>query len=165
MNAQTTVQALLESTQQGTFENARPLLAENFRFSGSVPTALDAKAWLSMSASLKAAFPDLEYHFQMTRVEPQVVHLTAQLSGTHTGDFDLTSMLDMGIIPATYKSFATVLQKARLRVVGGQVTDWRFEPTTGAGLLAILQQLDIYITDVIVVDRQSWSRPFTLTSE
>ena len=165
MNAQTTVQTLLDFIQQGNFEKTRSLLAEGFRFSGPVPTALNTKGWLTMSASLKAAFPDLDYRFQVIGMDGARVRITAQLSGTHTGDLDLSSMMDMGTIPATYKSFATALQRAKLTVADGQVKDWRFDPGVGTGLLAILQQLDIYITDVIVVDRQLWSRPFTVTSE
>lgn len=165
MNAQTTVQTFLDAIQQGNFEQARSLLAEGFRFSGPVPTALNAKDWLSMSASLKVAFPDLDYRFQVVGMDGARVRITAQLSGTHTGDFDLSSMMDMGTIPATYKSFTTAREKAKLTVVDGKIKDWRSDPAIGTGLLAILQQLDIYITDVIVADRQLWSRPFTVTSE
>jgi len=150
MNHSETVQALLDAVQQGDLENAKTMLADGFQFSGPVPQPLNARAWLSMSASLKAAFPDLDYHFKVTGVEGNVVSATAQLSGTHTGDFDLTSMLDMGVIPATYKSFAVRLQKTKIIVAAGKITLWVVEPTQGAGLMAMLQQLDIYITDVIV---------------
>ena len=150
MNNRETVQALLEAVQRGELENAKAMLADRFRFSGPVPEALNARAWLGMSASLKVAFPDLDYHFNVTGGEGDVVSFTAQLSGTHTGDFDLTSMLDMGVIPATHKSFASRLQKTKITVEAGKITSWAVEPTAGAGLMAILQQLDIYITDVIV---------------
>jgi hypothetical protein len=150
MNHRETVRALLDAVQQGDLENAKTMLADGFRFSGPVPQPLNARAWLSMSASLKAAFQDLDYHFNVISVEGNVVRATAQLSGTHTGDFDLTSMLDMGVIPATHKSFAAKLQKTNISVEEGKITSWEVEPTTGAGLMAILQQLDIYITDTIV---------------
>ena len=150
MNNREIVQALLEAVQRGEFEKAKAMLADTFRFSGPVPEALNARAWLGMSASLKVAFPDLDYHFKVTSAEGEVVSSTAQLSGTHTGDFDLTSMLELGLIPATHKSFASSLQKTKITVEEGKITAWAVEPTAGAGLMAILQQLDIYIADVIV---------------
>jgi predicted ester cyclase len=150
MNKSETVEALLDAVQKGDFENAKTMLADEFRFSGSVPEPLDANAWLDMSASWKAAFPDLDYHFIVMGAEQDVVRSTAQLSGTHTGDFDLTN-IDIGVIPATHKSFAARLQKTRITVQDGKITSWAVEPTEGAGLLAILQQLDVYITDLIVV--------------
>ena len=153
MNNKEIVQALLDAVQRGDLENAKALLADGFRFSGPVPEALNARAWLRMSASLKVAFPDMDYHFKVTGVEGNVVGATAQLSGTHTGNFDLTSMLDMGVIPATHKSFATNLQKTNITVAMGKITSWAVEPTPGAGLMAMLQQLDIYITDIIVAPK------------
>ena len=153
MNNIEAVQALLDAVQQGDLENAKTMLADGFRFSGPVPQPLNARAWLGMSASLKVAFPDLDYHFKVTGVEGNVVSATAQLSGTHTGDFDLTSMLDMGVIPATHKSFASKLQKTNISIAEGKITSWAVEPTTGAGLMAMLQQLDIYITDIIVAHK------------
>lgn len=111
MNNRETVQAHLEAVQRGELENAKAMLADNFRFSGPVPKALNARDWLGISASLNVARPDLDYHFRVTGGEGEVVSSTAQLSGTHTGDFGLTSMLDTGVIPATHQSFASKLQK------------------------------------------------------
>lgn len=45
-----------------------------------------------MSTGLEAAFPDLDYHFKILSVEGEMVKTSNQLSGTHTGDFDLTAM-------------------------------------------------------------------------
>ena len=155
MNNRETVQALLDAVQHGDLENAKTMLADGFRFSGPIPEPLNARAWLRMSASFKVAFPDLNYHFRVIGTEQNVVSSIEQLTGTQTGDFDLTSMMDMGVIPATCKSFATQPQKARITVEEGKIASWAVEPTRGAGVMAILQQLDIYITDVIVA-RQMW---------
>jgi predicted ester cyclase len=100
VNKRETVQALMDSVQRGDFASARSMLAENFQFSGPVPEPINAKAWLGMSASLKTAFPDLNYHFKVIGTDGDVVKSTSQLSGTHSGSFDLTDM-NMGVIPAT----------------------------------------------------------------
>src|SRR6185503_1277667 len=115
MNKRETVQALMDSIQQGDFENAKSMLADDFQFSGPVPEPINKDAWLGMSSSLKNAFPDLDYHFKVIGADGDVVRSTTQLSGTHSGSFDLTNM-DMGVIPATNKAFSAKLEKTRITV-------------------------------------------------
>lgn len=142
MNKRETVQAFMDSIQKGDFENARTMLAEDFQFSGPVPEPINAEAWLGMSASLKTAFPDLDYHFKVIGAEGNVVRSTAQLSGTHSGAFDLTGM-NMGVIPATNKTFSARVEKTKVTVKGDKIASWAVEPTDGAGLKAILGQLGV----------------------
>jgi predicted ester cyclase len=140
MNKRETVQALMDSIQKGDFESARFMLADDFRFSGPIPEPINAEAWLRMSKSLRTAFPDLNYHFKVIGADGDVVKSTSQLSGTHSGSFDLTGM-NMGVIPATNKTFSVNLEKTKVTVKGTKITLWAVEPTDGAGLKAILGQL------------------------
>ena len=142
MNKREIVQALLDSVQKGDFETAKSMLAEDFQFSGPIPEPIDRDAWLGMSSSLKTAFPDLDYHFKVIGAEDDVVKTTSQLSGTHTGSFDLTNM-NMGVIPATDKTFSVKLEKTKITVKENKITSWAVEPTDGAGLKAILDQLGV----------------------
>jgi predicted ester cyclase len=142
MNKRETVQALMDSVQKGDFENVKSMLADNFQFSGPIPEPINKEAWLGMSASLKTAFPDLNYHFKVIGADGDVVKSTSQLSGTHSGSFDLTNM-QMGVIPATNKSFSVKLEKTRVTVKDNKITAWVVEPTEGAGLKAILGQLGV----------------------
>jgi predicted ester cyclase len=144
MNKRETVQALMDSIQQGDFENAGTMLADDFRgfaaFSGAVSEPINKEAWLDMSATLKTAFPDLDYHFKVIGAEGDVVKTTRQLSGTHSGAFDLTNV-NMGVIAATNNAFSVKREKTKVTVKGTKVTAWTVEPTEGAGLEAILSQL------------------------
>jgi predicted ester cyclase len=144
MNKRETVQALLDAVQKGDFENAKSMLADDFQFSGPVPEPIERDAWLGMSHSLKTAFPDLDYHFKVIGTEGDVVRATSQLSGTHSGSFDLSGM-NMGVIPATGKTFVATPEKTRITVKEDKITAWVVEPTQGAGLQAILKQLDVEI--------------------
>ena len=144
MNKRETVQALMDSIQRGDFDNARSMLAEDFQFSGPIPEPISKEAWLGMSASLKTAFPDLDYHFKVIGAEGDVVRAISQLSGTHTGSFDLTNM-NMGVIPATDKTFSAKHEKTKLTVKENKITSWVVEPTEGAGLKAILGQLGVTV--------------------
>jgi hypothetical protein len=61
--------------------------------------------------------------------------------------------------------FAAALQKTRVTIKEGKITAWAVEPTAGAGLMAILQQLDIYITDVSVARGcHSYNPPWRLNN-
>jgi predicted ester cyclase len=142
VNKRETVQALVDSVQKGDFETAKSMLADDFQFSGPVPEPIDREAWLGMSSNLKTAFPDLNYHFKVIGAEGDVVRLISQLSGTHTGSFDLTNM-NMGAIPATNKIFSAKHEKSKITVKENKITSWVVEPTDGAGLMAILNQLDV----------------------
>ena len=114
------------------------MLADDFQFSG--PEPINAEAWLGMSASLKTAFPDLDYHFKVIGAEGDAVKTTMQLSGTHSGSFDLTNM-NLGVIAATGQAFSAKRQKTKVTVKENKITAWVVEPTEGAGLEAILSQL------------------------
>ena len=147
MNNREIVQSLMNSIQKGDFKNAKSLLADDFQFSGPVPQPINREAWLGMSASLKTAFPDLDYHFKVIGADDDIVKTTSQLSGTHRGSFDLTNM-KMGVIPATNKTFAAKLENTKITVKENKVTSWAVEPTQGAGLHAILEQLGVKLPTV-----------------
>ena len=147
MNKRETVQALTDSIQKGDFETAKSMLADDFQFSGPIPEPINKEAWLEMSSILKTAFPDLNYHFKVIGAEGDVVRAISQLSGTHTGSFDLTNM-QMGIIPATDKTFSAKPEKTKITVKDNKITSWMIEPTEGAGLKAILDQLGVKLPTV-----------------
>ena len=147
MNKREIVQSLMDSIQKGDFIHAKTMLADDFQFSGPVPTPINREAWLGMSASLKTAFPNLDYHFNVIGAQGDVVKTTSQLSGTHTDPFDLTAM-NMGVIPATDRDFSVKVEKTKVTVKDNKVTSWAVEQTDGAGLSAILDQLGVKLPTV-----------------
>jgi len=142
MNKREIVQSVMDSIQKGDFVKAKSLLTDDFQFSGPIPKPVNREAWLAMSASLRTAFPDLNYRFNVIDTDGDVVKTTSQLSGTHTGSFDLKAM-NMGVIPATDKRFSAKLEKTKITVKDNKITSWAVEPTEGAGLTAILDQLGV----------------------
>jgi len=142
MNKRETVQAFVDSIQEGEFENAKSMLADDFQYSNAVSEPINTEAWLGMSANLRTAFPDLDYHFKVIGADGDVVRSTSQLSGTQNGSFDLTGM-NMGVIPATNKTFSAKREKNKVTVTGTKITAWVVEPTDGAGLTEIIKQLEV----------------------
>jgi hypothetical protein len=143
MDSKVTVQALMDSIQQGDFVRAKTLLSKDFQFSGPVPEPVSGDAWLAMSKELKIAFPDLEYHFHVENMIADTVSISAQLKGTHTGQLDLSGM-NMGVIPPTHRAFSAERETGRAIVKGDQVTSWAMVPNEAAGLKAILGQLGVH---------------------
>jgi len=144
MNPKDTVQALMDAIQTGNFDKAKSYLSNDFKFSGAVPEPISGQEWIGMSANLKAAFPDLDYQFTADSASGDTVSISAQLRGTHKGDLDLTGM-DMGVIPATGKSFKAAREHGKAMVRDGKVTAFALDATEGAGLMAILGQLGVKI--------------------
>jgi hypothetical protein len=144
MDTKATVQSLMDAVQMGDFEKAKTTLSNDFKFSGPVPQPISGEEWMGMSAGLKAAFPDLNYRFKVDSVDGNTAHISGELSGTHNGELDLTSM-HMGTIPATGKSFKAAHEHGKVTVRDGKVTAWAMEPTEGAGLMAILNQLGVKV--------------------
>jgi len=142
MNKREIVQGLMDSIQKGDFKNAKSMLTDDFQFSGPIPKPASREDWLTMSANLKKAFPDLNYRFIVIGTDGDVVKTTSQLTGTHTGSFDLTAM-KMGVIPATEKRFSSKIEKTKITVKDNKVKSWVVEPTDGAGLNVILGQLGV----------------------
>jgi hypothetical protein len=137
----TTAKALMHAIQTSDYETAKSYLAPDFKFSGSVPKPLKAEAWAAMHMNLKKAFPNLEYHFRVESVQTGgIVKISSELKGTHKGDLDLTDM-KLGVIPATYRSFAAAREHGRLIINADKVTAWIVEPNKDTGMLAILNQL------------------------
>ena len=142
MDAKTTVQALMDSLQMGNFDAAKSLLSTDFQFSGPVPEPINAEAWMGMGMSLRKAFPDLDYQFHIESMDGDVANISSELKGTHRGNFDLTAM-NMGVIPATNKSFVAAHEHGKVTVKDDKVTSIAYEKTEGAGLMAILGQLGV----------------------
>lgn len=145
MNPREIVQALLDSVQRGDFEKAIFLVSNDCQFSGPVPELIKREAWMGINKNLRKAFPNLDYHFHVDRVDGLdggTIKISAELKGTHSGVLDLSS-LGLGVTPATNKSFATPHEHCRVTIKGDKVASWVVEPIEGGGLMGILSQLGI----------------------
>lgn len=143
MNAREIVQALLDSVQRGDFQKARFLVSDECQFRDGSAEPIKREAWMGINKSLKKAFPNLDYHFHVDRVDGLdggVIKISAELKGTHSGVLDL-SPLGLGVTPATDKSFAMPPEHGQVTIKHGKVASWVVEPTEGGGLMGILVQL------------------------
>ena len=142
MNTQTIAQAFADAFNSGDLEKVADYLAEDFQFSGPTPQPLGAAEWLGMTRALQAAFPDIQYNLRILSVEGDKVVTTTQVSGTHTGELDLTPM-GLGVIPATGKSFSNPEERGEAVIEGGKIKAIRVEAAEGSGLEGILRQIGV----------------------
>ena len=142
MDSKATVQAFMDSMQKGDFEKCKSHLAADFQFSGPVPEPMNADAWLGLLKMMKTAFPNIEWHNQIESMDGDTANISTKINGTNSGVLDLTGF-HMGVIPATNKSFNAAQEHAKVTVKGDKINSWAVQPTKGAGLMAILDQLGI----------------------
>ena len=142
MNQREIVQALLDSVQRGDFEKAKSLLSNDYQFSGPVPEPINGETWMEINKNLKKAFPNLDYHFHVDGVDGDVIKISAELKGTHSGVLDL-SPVGLDVIPATNKSFATPREHGKVTIKNEKVSTWVVDRIEGGGLMGILTQLGI----------------------
>ncbi len=144
MDNKALVEAFFTAFEAGDYDTAASYMSDDFQFSGATPEPISGQAWIGLSASMRAAFPDLRYNFRVKSVAGDVVTTSNQLHGTHTEDFDLSGM-GMGIISPTGKSFSLPQETNEATVQGGKLTGVHVFSTPGSGLLGILDQLGIAV--------------------
>jgi len=142
MDPQKVAQALVDAFNAGDLDTVASYLSDDFKFSGPVSGPIGAAEWLGMSRVFQVAFPDINYNLRIVGVEGNVVKTTSQVSGTHTGQLDL-SALGVGVIPPTGKSFSNPEELGEAIVEGGKVTSIHIPSGEGSGVGGILAQLGI----------------------
>ena len=103
--------------------------------------------WMRLTRNLKKAFPNLDYHFHVDGLDGDVVKISEELKGTHSGVLDL-SPVGLGVTPATNKSFATPREHVKVTIKDSKVASWVVEPIEGGGLVGILGQLGIKVPSI-----------------
>jgi predicted ester cyclase len=142
MKPEEIVKSMMDAVQNGDFKKARTYLTEDFQFSGPVPKPLNPDEWIGISTVLRTAFPDLQYQFKLEGMSGNVVQGSAELSGTHKGELDL-SMMGLGVIPATGKSFHAAREHVEITLRGDKISEFRSESRKDAGVPFILESLGV----------------------
>jgi predicted ester cyclase len=144
MSVRELAEAFGMAMNSGDWEKVASFLSEDFKFMGPVPEPIGGMEWIGLSESLKRAFPDIRYNLRIDSIEGDVIRTTTQLSGTHTGDLDLTAM-GFGVIPATGISFSNPEEEGDAVVRGDKVVSLHVKSVEGSGLMGILQKIGVEI--------------------
>jgi hypothetical protein len=140
MDTHETAEAFMMALDEGDFETAASYLADDFEFSTHTIPPLGKNEWLGMSMALKGGFPDLSYNFQIHEVDGNHLQGSAALTGTHTGDLDMTGM-GMGVIPATGTYVETAREYNDGVVENGLIKSIHVLDTPESGVGGLLAQI------------------------
>jgi predicted ester cyclase len=140
MDTRTVFETFMNALESGDFETLAGIVAEDFEFSSHTRPPANKDQWLGISMTLRRAFPDLSYNFQIESVDGDRVMASNSFTGTHSQDLDLTAM-GMGLIPATGIRIETPRDHGEGVVENGKVKTIHVHDGPGSGLLAVLQQV------------------------
>jgi predicted ester cyclase len=144
MRTQEIAEAYVDAFNRGDLNTLADLFADDFQFSGPLPDPVGRDQFLGLMELMWGGFPDIRFNTRLVDINGNVMHFTNQLAGTHTSDLDL-SFMGMGVIPATGRSFSMARENGEGVIEDDYIVSVYVEPTEGAGLIAILQQLGIEV--------------------
>ena len=142
MGTKEAAQAFVDAFNGGDLDTAASYLSDDFQFSGPVPKPIGSAEWIGLSKVFRVGCPDIKYNLTIVSVEGDVVKTTTQVSGTHTGDLDLSAM-GMGVIPPTGKSFSNPEETGESTVEGDKIKSIHINPSEGGGVMGMLSQLGV----------------------
>ena len=142
MSATEVVKKYFEAVNAGDIDAAAEMLADDFTFSGPVPEPIGKMPYVGLTRLNAVAFPDWTFHPDYFHETGEVVTVPVRITGTHTGDWDLSSM-GMGVIPATNMSFNLPPEAGDWMVRDGKITAFTSKPSPTHGMPGILSALGI----------------------
>jgi hypothetical protein len=143
MNAEEITRAILGAIESGDMDKAGSYMSDDFVFSGPVPEPISGAQWLGLQRLLLVAFPDWSFNLSDVQVTGNVARTTHQITGTHTGDLDLSPM-SLPVIPATGKSIKLPVEHAELTIEGNKAVRLHVpDVSSDGGVPGILQQLGV----------------------
>lgn len=143
MSAAETVRAAFAAVEAGDLAKLADLVSDDMEFSGPVPEPIGKEQWLGMQGLLLAAFPDWSFNLEDVKEEGNVATTTHHITGTHTGNLDLSPM-GMPTIPATGKAIKLPVEHAECTVEGGKLIKLHVgDDNPDGGVPGILKQLGV----------------------
>jgi len=143
MGTREVAEAFLAAVDTLDLDGAAPYCTDDFMYSGPLPQPVSLDRWRGMATRMKAGFPDWHFSPQIEAVEGDTVYVTVQITGTNTGDLDL-SPVGGPFIPATGRSIQLPESTGRVMISGGRVSSFDLDVTPGtAGVFAVAAQLGV----------------------
>ena len=145
MNKVDKVKRVFELIENKQGSQAQQYLSDDFRLSGPTPEPVDAQEWLALHDNvMSVAFPDWAWNISDIHQHGENLHMTFQVTGTQTGDLDL-SQVELPVIPASGKTIKLGQEEAMVEFDGDKICAVRVEPNPDAGLPGVLKQLGVGI--------------------
>lgn len=134
------VREFVEALESGDLESAAEHMADDFVYVGPVPMPLGKTRFLDLQRGILAAFPDWSHNLGEMQEEGGVIRVTAEFTGTHTGDLVLP-IPDLPVIPATGRAVSLPAETQLYTVRGGKVAGLFVLLVPGGGFQGMYRQL------------------------
>jgi predicted ester cyclase len=142
MSAADVVKAWYAANESGDLEAMAAHMSDDFVFSGPVPEPVGKDAFMALTSAMRTAFPDWSFNLSNVQEQGTVVTTTHQITGTHTGDLDLSGM-GMPVVPATGKAVKLAVESPELTVENDKIVAFKAAPSPDTGVPALLKQIGV----------------------
>ena len=140
MSAADVVKAWYAANESGDLEAWAAHMSDDFVLSGPVPEPVGKDVFMALTSAMRAAFPDWSFNLSNVQEQGNVVTTTHQITGTHTGDLDLSGM-GIPVVPASGTAIKLGAENPEITVENDKVVAFKVKPSPDTGVPAILKQL------------------------
>jgi len=127
---------------------AAQYLSDDFTISGPFPEPMTGQQWLALQEKvMDPAFPDWSWNITDIHQHGDQVHVTYSITGTNTGDLDLSQM-GLPVIPATGRTVHLELDEAMGEFDGDKICAIKIKPNPNTGMAGMLAQLGVVMPTV-----------------
>lgn len=144
MSIQDITNQALDAVERGDVRSSASLYADDFRFTGPLPTPLDKNQYLDVMEKVRQGAPNFRFNRHDLHIDGQTVVVPVQITGTQTGTLR-SLMPGMPDLPPTGKSFRLPPETIRVRFQGDRAVEVHVDEVPGGGILGMLEQLGVTI--------------------
>jgi predicted ester cyclase len=129
----------LEAWERGDTTTLASQLTDDFVLSGPLPQPIGRDQFLAVYRALHTAIPDWQFHARDFREEGHQVHVTVEVTGTHTGP--LAVIPGVPPVPPTGKPIHLPAEHLTFTLRGEQVSAETLDSQPGGGVAGIYAQV------------------------
>lgn len=135
------VSEVVQELEKRHWDTVSNQLADNFTFSGAVPTPINKQQWLGVHRAIQTGIPDLKFNLHDVTEKGDKVIAKVQLSGTNSADMPAPIPGIKPVIPKTNKSIRLPEETLEFSFTGDKISGIYVKPVAHGGVSGVLEQL------------------------
>lgn len=139
------VETVMSAIEARDYETALANLTPDCTFAGPVPEPISGEQWIGLHRLLNVGLPDFSFNISKVEEKGNNVHVTIQITGTHTNTLDLTP-LGMPKVPATGIKVQLPAEHPVITVRGDKIAAVHVTPVPDGGVPGMLAQLGVKLS-------------------
>ncbi|MGA2297152.1 MAG: nuclear transport factor 2 family protein [FCB group bacterium] len=135
-----TALAGMECFETGNIDRAMRIVREDFQFVGPMPMPLNREQYFAISRAIAEGIPNWSFNISNIKVIGNEVHLSVDITGTHTGVLALP-IPGLAPIQPTRKSIKIPQEVIQITVREKRISKLNVPQVPGGGIPGLLEQL------------------------